>query len=512
MLEFFRRHRGPFMITITVIIIISFSYWGGSTRGAGLRGKESHDTAFTIYNRDYTFHDMDRLGRAQQLCYYLQMYDLAFSLPDAAKQLQPMPGQRGPDYDFVANLLVLREKALEHGVAVSDADAKKRLETLRPFQKDGKFDAATASEMEDRLKANGFSTGDLLELVKDQIAYERLQDLVGANYSPSTLSVGKAYAATHQTIKASTVSLALEDFKKKVEVKDDEISKYFEEKKETYKSAEKRAATYVVFEKPKPDEKKKAEENQKAQTDFETLVNDFDMKFKAPGADFNAVVAEFQKRAPTLKAQTIAAFEQGTPPEAIKDESKVVSEIFRDTLTVGHHSEPVEGTKGYYFLKLTQLDAPKQQELKDVKDKIKDVLVTQKAQEALMKAANEARTTIQDGIKAGKKLEDLAKAGNWKVEALPEFVPSNPPPGNPNGQQIATDAAATPVNGVAKPISTDTGALLVVVTAKELRKSEQSTALKQSEESQQASRAKTELFKAWFTKERNAAKMTLAQN
>ena len=111
-----------------------------------------------------------------------------------------------------------------------------------------------------------------------------------------------------------------------------------------------------------------------------------------------------------------------------------------------------------------------------------------------------------------KQLEDLAKAGNWKVEALPEFVPSNPPPGNPNGQQIATDAAATPVNGVAKPISTDTGALLVVVTAKELRKSEQSTALKQSEESQQASRAKTELFKAWFTKERNAAKMTLAQN
>lgn len=509
MLEFFRRHRGPFMITVTVIIIISFSYWGGSRRGAGV-GREHHDTAFTLYGRDYTYHDMDRLGRAQQLCYYLQMYDLAFSLPDAAKQMQRMPGERGADYDFVANLLVLREKALSYGVAASDADAKKRLETLRPFQKDGKFDPATASEMEDRLKANGFSSSDLLDLVKDQIAFERLQDLVGANYSPSSLSVSKAYASAHQTIKASTVTLALDDFKKKAEVKDDEISKYFDEKKDTYKTAEKRAATYVVFEKPKPDEKKKAEENQKAQAEFETLVNDFDMKFKAPGADFNAVVAEFTKKVPTLKAQTVPAFEQATPPDAIKDEAAVVAEIFRDTLTVGRHSEPVEGTKGYYFLKLTQVDAPKQQELKDVKDKIKDVLVTQKAQEAMMKAANEARTALQDGLKAGKKLEDLAKAGSGKLEVLPDFGPGNPPPAHPNAQQIVTDAAATPVNSVTKPISTDTGAILVVVTAKELRKSEQSTALKQGEENSQASRTKNELFKAWFTKERNAASFKLA--
>lgn len=507
------------MITVTVIIIISFSYWGGSTTAGMTGAKQSHDTAFSIYGRNYTYHDMARLGRAQQLCYYLQMYDLAFSLPDAARQLQSME-RGGPDYDFIANLIVMREKALEHGVAVSDADARKRLESLRPFQKDGKFDAATASEMEDRLKANGFSTADLLELVKDQVTYERLQDLVGANYSPSSLSVAKSYAAANQTIKASTVALSLEEFKKKVEVKDDEISKYFEEKKDTYKTTEKRAATYVVFEKPKTDDAKKtAEENQKAQADFETIVNEFDMMFKAPGADFNQVLAKFPERAAALKvkidapkAQTVAAFEQATPPEALKDEAQVVAEIFRPTLAEGRHSEPVEGTKGYYFLKLTKVEASKQQELKDVKDKVKDVLVTQKAQEALMKAANDARTALQDGIKAGKKLEDLAKVGNWKVETLPDFTASNPPPSNPSGQQIATDAAATPAKGVTKPIATDTGAILVVVNAKELYKSDQAVTMKQGEESQQASRTKTELFKAWFTKQRNAANMKLAQS
>jgi hypothetical protein len=99
MLEFFRRHRGPFMITVTVIIIISFSYWGGSQKAGGLPGRQAHDTAFTIYNRDYTFHDLQRLGRTQQLCYFLGMFDLAFSLPEAAKQLQSLD-PNAPSYDL----------------------------------------------------------------------------------------------------------------------------------------------------------------------------------------------------------------------------------------------------------------------------------------------------------------------------------------------------------------------------------------------------------------------------
>jgi len=84
------------------------------------------------------------------------------------------------------------EQALKYGVAASDEDAEKRLETLPLFQKEGKFDPAAASMMEDRLRADGFGTGDLLDLVKDQLVYERLQDLVGANYSPSAQAVTAA--------------------------------------------------------------------------------------------------------------------------------------------------------------------------------------------------------------------------------------------------------------------------------------------------------------------------------
>lgn len=513
MLHFFRRLRGPILIGITIIIVVTFSWWGGSRKGLGMgRVREAHDTAFTLYGKSYSHYDLEKLNRLQALCYYrLGLFEFAFGLPDAAKQIQSIE-RGGPNYDFAGNLLVLRQKAVEYGVAATDADAKKRMESIQSFQKDGKFDENTAAEQIKQLNDAGFSNQDILDLMKDVIAYERLQEIVGANYAASPLAAAKAYASNHQTIKATALSLALDDFKKKVTVKDDEISKAYDEKKETYMTAEKRAASYVLFAKPDAgDASKVAEEKVKAQTAYENLVNEFDMKVRAPGADFAAVVAEFQKKNPAVKLQTLAAFEQATPPEAIKDETAVVKELFRSNLNVGQNSAPVNGTKGYYFLKLTQIDAPKQQELKDVKDKVKDSLVTQKAQEAMMKAANDARTAVLDGLKAGKKLEDLAKTASLKVESLPEFSPNNPPPDNKLIGQIAQDAAKTAANGATKPVTTETGAAFAVVTHKELRKSDQSASLKQSEETSQASATKSEIFKAWFGKLRSAADMQVIQ-
>jgi len=108
-------------------------------------------------------------------------------------------------------------------------------------------------------------------------------------------------------------------------------------------------------------------------------------------------------------------------------------------------------------------------------------------------------------------LEELTKGKEgWTVEMLPDFTTSNPPPNNPNGQQIATDAGNTPAGGVTKPISTEKGVTLVVVNSKELYKREDTASLKQSEESSQASQMRSELFKAWFGKLRSAAGMKVA--
>ena len=524
MLEFFRRHRGAFLMTLTVIIILSFSVWGGWRRSGMAGARSPEDVAFNIYGKDYSHLELNRLDRYQQLYYLLGMYDM-LDLGSVAEETKSK--DRGAaNYDFVGNLLVLRAQALEYGIAASDEDAKKKLESLPRFQKEGKYDAASAANVEKNLGAYGFTADDLLQVAKDSIAYEKLQEVVGANYSPSPLEVTKAYASKQQTIKASTIQFTLDDFKKKAEVKDDEIAKYYDQNKDTYKTAEKRAAAFVLFEKPKADPKAAEEKDEKKKADaakklagdttaFEKAASDFDVAFKVPGADINKLVAEFKKQIATLKVETLPLFERGTPPDQIKEEIKVVDEVFRRALKVGSHSEPVEAAKGYYFCKVTQIEEPKQQELKEVKDKIKEVLVGQKAQEAMTKAANEARTAINDAIKGGKKLDDVLKEKNLKAEVLPEFTASNPPPGNPQGKAIADAAGETPAGNVAKtkaPISNDKGEILVVVNAKELRKRDDSETLKKSEESSLASTGRRDLFKSWFGALRRTAALRVPMN
>jgi PPIC-type PPIASE domain len=522
MLELFRRYKGPVMWTLTGLIIISFSFWGAwDSVGRANQTGSPEDPAFNIYGRTYNKLEQDKLQRGMMLSYQLGLYNLAFQLPAAAERHKST--ERGaPPYDFIANLLVLREQAVKHGVSASDGDAIDFVRNLQPFMKDNKPDEGQAAMIEQNLKFQGISMQDVLQLAKDEIALLRLQDLVGGNYSPSDALVNKGYANTNQTIGTTLITLALEDFKKAATVKDEEISKYFEENKEGYKTVEKRAASYVIFTKPVNDEKKKAEENQAATVKYEKAVSDFDTALTKPGADIAALVTALQKTNPEIKLAVVPAFERATPPEALKEEAALITQIFSPALASGSYTGPVETSKGYGFARITQVEAPKQQELKDVKDKIKETLVAQKANEAMITAYNAAHKELSEGLKANKKLEDIAKAKNWKLEAQPDFTPNNPPPGLDRGQEIAQAAAVTPVNSVAipksrddkpEPIVTAKGATLIVVTKKVLfarATADEATNLKKTETSSQASVAKQDLFKAWFGKLRDEADLRIA--
>jgi hypothetical protein len=569
MLEFFRRHRGPFLIGLTIIIILAFGVWGavdplgGNPNDPFTQGAKK---AFSVYGVDYTQNDVARMSKNLRLAYSLQMFDLAFGLPNIAQRQRSLSGGE-PTTDFVANLLVMREQALKHGVAASDEDIMKAFEALQPFQKDGKYDPVTAETYLNNLRANGFQPSDVKDLIRDQIVFEKLREIIGANYIASPLEVDKAYASDQQTLKASTVLLSLEDFKKKAEVKDDEIAKYYEENKESYMTTERRAAQYVRFTRPTPDAAKKAEENAQADKDWDAMVGGFYTKFTDPKADLaklieevnqqitektkaaNAAAAlaaaakkaeekkaeekkdeakkpedkvaedkkpeEKKEEAPKpiepvlVKLETIALTDEASVPEAIKSEAELVKELFRTSLAQGQPSDPINTSTGYAFLRVTQIEAPKQQELKEVSDKIKETLVSQKANEAITNAAKEAKTLLADALKAGKKWEDVVKDKGWKVESLPEFSKGTPPAGNPNGSQIAEQAARTAVMGVSDPISVTEGQLLVIVTAKELRKNEGSSSLKEGQLSSRTAQGKEAYFRAWFGKKRDEAKVDL---
>lgn len=533
MLEFLRHQTKPIMITLAAIIIIAFTFWGGYTQPGNDRVLSPEDTVLTVQGRDYSYAEVLRIQRGFQIAQDLRLagadnyyvYELVGLQLNHRNMETGMPlSVSDAPVDYALNVIVLRNALEKYGIRASDSEVQQAFRSLGQFQVNGVFDRDRGLEFEKRLGTIGMRLSDVYEVIRDSLGFQKLQQVVAGNLVVSSKFSDLIYTSSNQTIKAATIPFVLDDFKKTVQVTDPEIGKYFEENKERYQSAEKRAVSYVLVEKPNT-EGKNAEDTLKADNEFRKKLGDLALAVIAPGADFDAEVKkandaeannpkdgdakkagdadankpkDAEPKKAKLEVKTLAAFSQDAPPAEIKDESEFIQAIFTNIPETHPVSDPVEVTKGYVIFKVTKVEKPAQQELKDVKDKVRDVLLGQKAGEAMQKAANDTKQKLEEAIKAGKKFDDVAKEAGLKPQILPEFSPSAQPTDLSNGREIAREAMDTPAGSLTKPLTTENGVILVHVISKELRKSEESATKKKNIANSLASTTQGDLFRAWF--------------
>jgi hypothetical protein len=260
---------------------------------------------------------------------------------------------------------------------------------------------------------------------------------------------------------------------------------------------------HVFFETPKDLDKKPLEERQKLQKAVSDRLNAFTEKALAAGREANLekLAAELKE-----KVETIAAFEQATPPEALKTEAALVEAIFSQPKTQPV-SDAVKTDKGWYVFTVSAIEEPKQQDLAAVKDKVKDGIIAKKAAEARSKAVNEVRDFIASGLKDKKKIEDLVKEKKLTLSPVTDLDAATPAPNVPNSTQIAAEAAKTGVGQISQAVDTDKGTVLVYVNAKELRKSDNAASLRKQQADSLADREGEGVFQAWFAKKVEEARI-----
>lgn len=502
MLEFLRHQTKPIMITLAGIIIIAFTFWGGYTKsGMDRNGYSPDHTMLTVLGSDYTLAEVERLQRDFRIANELRLpgmrnyfaYDvvgLKYNYVDN-KTGEPATIGEAP-LDFAPNLVVLRDALEKHGVYASDDEVQQVFRGLGQFQVNGQFDRDRALQYERSVGDRGIKLADVYAVIRDSIGLQKLEKLVAGNVVVNPKVASDFYTFYYQTIKAASIPFALDDFKKTAKVTDDEISKYYEENKESYQSPEMRAISHVLLEKPNT-EGKNAEDTVKARNAYNEKLGNLASALIVPNADFEAEV----KKA-GFEVKPLPAFSMDSPPEAFKQEFELLRDIFNNDPTTHPISDPVEVKKGYEIFKVTSIAKPKQQELKDVKDKVRDTLVTQKATEAMQKAANEGRKKLEDAIKSGKKFDVAAKDAGFTPQVLAEFSPAHPLTDLSNGREISRETMITAPGSFTKPLSTENGIILVYVISKELRKSEDSATSKNSVASSVEEQTQGDIFRAWF--------------
>ncbi|RBP47369.1 parvulin-like peptidyl-prolyl cis-trans isomerase protein [Roseimicrobium gellanilyticum] len=510
MLEFLRRQSKPIMIAVAAIIIIAFTFWSGMTQ-PGRGGYSAEATSLSVNGRDYSFLEV---GRLQHAFVFAQQAGLPGVGPSYASDMvgihfqhasqktgRPLVYESAP-FDYGINVLVLRDALKRFGIRASDKEVQDAYRKLPTFFTNGQYNPELARGFEQWIRERGVSQEQMYDTIRDSLGLQRLQQIVAGNMVSAPGITDRFYAASFSTIKAATIPFPLDDFKKKVEVKDEEISKYFEENKEGYKTEEKRAVTLVVL--PKPDTATlNAENTVKAQREYEEKVQKFAEKVLDSKINLAAEATEAK-----AEVRQIAAFADTAPPEELKNELALVNAIFTNDQKLAPISDPVKVAKGYAFFQVTAVEAPKTQELKDVKEKIREALVSQKATEAMTKAANEARTKLEAAIKGGKSFADAAKEAGLTPQVLAEFSTANPPMNLSIGYRIAQEAQSTAPGSFAKEIlNSENGVLLLFVLSKELRKSPESAASKNMISTSLDRMAQQDIFRAWFEEQYKNAKV-----
>ena len=126
MLEFLRRHNKKFFIVVTIVVCVSFIFWGSYTKTGNRPGQiTADDTAFTVDGQDHDYADYKRLSHFYPIASRLGLRVLndRVSFTDALTEFAPrFRAREEVPRDFVFNLMLLRHELKKNGIQASDAD------------------------------------------------------------------------------------------------------------------------------------------------------------------------------------------------------------------------------------------------------------------------------------------------------------------------------------------------------------------------------------------------------
>ena len=223
-------------IILFSLLILSFAVWG---IGDIFRGPGINTAVATVGDRDISATDFSRVlqqevNRTQQILG------------------RTLDGQQIREFGVAANALnrlitqaSVAELADDMGMTVTEEQLQQAIRENPAFQgPDGQFDPNLVRQT---LFANNLGEAAYLELLRNTIASQQLLDASFAGLSSPDVMVQALYAFENETRSAQYVTVYQNAFSDIADPEAVALQAYYEEVKESFKSPEYRALTYIRF-------------------------------------------------------------------------------------------------------------------------------------------------------------------------------------------------------------------------------------------------------------------------
>lgn len=318
--------------------------------------------------------------------------------------------------EFTWNRLILRHEAEQLGIHPSSSEITAFVKTLPRFHGEGGFDINKYNEFtQETLPTLGFNEAQIEEIVSDQLALNRVRDLIGAGVHVSDSESLDNYEKAYGKLDVAVVRLPNEDFQKEIKITDEDIAKSYEAQKAQLKTEEKRRVEFVTFVLTESEKKLAGKERVEALQKVANRANDFIQALLEKDAKFEEVASKFQS-----PVATTGEFTAAVPDPQFASNPKLVQSSFRLTQQEPN-SDAVQGPDGFHVLHLLGITEARPLSLEEAKPKLADTLKSERLRELVSSKGAEVARKLREAIKSGTPLETTAEQSGLKLERITPF-------------------------------------------------------------------------------------------
>jgi len=221
------------LFVIAVVFTLGFGY---SFVNFGTSGLSSQGSAAQVNGEEISLYEYYRLRDSMT-----SRFNQNTEIPEAALNFL-----RVRALNQLIDLKLLYQKAGELGLEITDEELKQSIISNQAFQIDGDFIgfAAYKNFVQQSLKEN---VGEFERRYKEELLAQKFIDFINETAKINDEELLNLYRIQNERIKLAYIKFSPSDYLDQVEVKDEEISKYFSENKKNYFHAEQREIEYIVI-------------------------------------------------------------------------------------------------------------------------------------------------------------------------------------------------------------------------------------------------------------------------
>jgi peptidyl-prolyl cis-trans isomerase D len=478
MLDRMRRHKNWLkwslaLVVLAFILLYIPDFLRSSANGAGLT-----DAVASVDGNEITVNEFRRAYQRQ-----LQQYRQAYG----ANMDERLLKQLGIDQRIVQQLIeeeASLAQAKKLGLGATDEEVRHRILAIPAFQENGQFIGYDRYRQMLAMQEPPVRESEFEEQVRRSITVEKLQAAVTNWITVSDTDAESEFKKRNEKVKVSVVSFPLDKFRDGVQASDEEVSRWFEEKKNDYRIPEKRKVRYATV-----DVQGLRERSQVTPQDVQRYYEDNEQQYKQPeqvrashillktegkddaavkkqaedlakkakaGADFAELAKKFsQDDSNASKGGDLDFFGRG----AMVPEFDQVA----FALQPGQVSDVVKTSFGYHVIKLTEKRAASQRPLAEVQAQIEDQIKWQRAQDQAQRIADD----VAGLLKKPADFDTVAKPRGLIVGESPLFSKDEPIAGVGMAPAVSQRAFEMKEGDVSDAIRTPQGFVFITVTGRQ---------------------------------------------